>query len=232
MASVGSLAAAIAHEINNPIAAIAGVAQQMCSVHGQRQCGERGAACAPDLMLEQAQRIARITRQIAELTAPQSAQAQLMDVNGLLRRTCNFVQFDPRLRGVEVNLDLDNQLPALHGVPDELTQIAVNLLLNAGDAVAAAPDRMSRITVSTRLEHDHVLITVADNGCGMDALARAHAFDEGYTTKANGSGIGLFMCKSLAEARGGSVDIDTTVDCGTEVRVRLPLQTLTTIAGG
>jgi signal transduction histidine kinase len=66
----------------------------------------------------------------------------------------------------------------------------------------------------------------------MDAMARAHAFGEGYTTKPNGSGIGLFMCKSLAEARGGSVEIDTAAERGTAVRVRLPLQTQTTIAGG
>ena len=227
MAAVGSLAAAIAHEINNPIAAITGATEEMCRTQRQGLCRSHGSSCTPDLILEQAQRIARITRQISDLTAPQSAQPQLMDVNGLLRRTGNFLCYDQRLREIGINFDLDNQLPALHGVPDGITQIAVNLLINAADAVAAAPGRHGRIDVSTRVEDDAIVIAVADNGCGMSEAARMHAFDEGFTTKPNGSGIGLFMCKSLAEACGGTVEMTSTPGRGTQVRVRLPFETET-----
>ena len=232
MATVGSLAAAIAHEINNPISAITGVAQEMCSIQQQRQCHVHGAACVPDLILEQAQRIARITRQISDLTASQSAQPQLMDVNGLVRRISNFLCYDERLRTIAVQLDLDSQLPALHGVPDEITQIVMNLLINAADAVAGVSGRRAHIAVSTRIDGDHIVIAVTDNGCGMNEAARAQAFDEGFTTKSKGSGIGLFMCKSLAEGRGGTVDITSTANAGTEVRVRLPLTTESKIETG
>lgn len=222
MAAVGSLAAAIAHEINNPIAAIAGAAQQMCGAEHQGPCCEQG---APALILEQAQRIARITRQVSDLAAPQSAQAQWMDVNDLLRRTCHFVSYDQRLRGVEMNLDLDSQLPAFYGVPDELSQIVMNLLLNAADAVCAVAGRRPRVGVSSRSDGDVMMLNVSDNGGGMSEAACARVFEEGYTTKPNGSGMGLFICKSLIEARGGTIEITSAPAAGSTVRVRLPRQT-------
>jgi signal transduction histidine kinase len=224
MATVGSLAAAIAHEINNPIAAISGVAQEMCSAQQQRQCRAHGAPCAPELILEQAQRIARISRQVSDLAAPQSAQAQWVDVNGLVRRICNFVSYDQRLRGVSIDLDMDSQLPAYYGVPDAVSQIIMNLLLNAADAVASPAERMAHIGLSTRFEGNALVLAVQDNGSGMSDAIRARAFDEGYTTKADGSGMGLFICKSLIETCGGTIELKSTPGIGSTVQVRLPAQ--------
>ena len=224
MAAVGSLAASIAHEINNPIAAITGVAQEMCTAQQQRACRDHGAPCVPELILEQAQRIARITRQVSDLAAPQSAQMQWIDVNGLLRRTSNFVSYDGRLRGAEINLDLDSQLPAFYGVPDEVSQIIMNLLLNAADAVAAVEGRKGRIDLSSRIDKDMLVLTVTDNGAGMTDATRARAFEEGFTTKSSGSGMGLFICKSLVEARGGSIVLTSTHGVGSRVEVRMRQQ--------
>jgi two-component system, NtrC family, sensor kinase len=157
---VGSLAASIAHEINNPIAAITGAAQEMCTAVHERACTTHGPPCVPELILEQAQRIARITRQISDLATPQSAHLQWLDVNDLVRRTCNFLSYDQRLRGVEVNLDLDSQLPAFYGVPDEISQVVMNLLLNAGDAVSTVKERRVRIDVASRVEGETLVLTV------------------------------------------------------------------------
>lgn len=222
MAAVGSLAASIAHEINNPIAAITGVAQEMRAA--QQPHPGHGAPSLPDLILEHAQRIARITRQVSDLATPQSAHLQWVDVNGLVRRTANFVSYDQRLRGVDIDLELDNQLPAYYGVPDEISQIVMNLLLNAADAVAGISGRRARIVLSSRAQGDGLVLAVSDNGAGMSEATRAHAFDEGYTTKANGSGLGLFICKSLIDARGGSIALESTLGAGSTVRVRLPQQ--------
>jgi two-component system NtrC family sensor kinase len=224
MAAVGSLAASIAHEINNPIAAITGVAQEMCAAQQQCVCRAHDARALPELILEQAQRIARITRQVSDLAAPQSSQMQWMDVNGLLRRTCNFVSYDQRLRGVDVDLDLDSQLPAFYGVPDEVSQIIMNLLLNAADAVSSVVGRRARVELSSRFDADTLVLTVSDNGEGMTEATRARAFEEGFTTKSKGSGMGLFICKSLIEARGGTIELASTHGAGSTVRVRLSQQ--------
>jgi len=222
MAAIGSLAATIAHEVNNPIAAITGVAEAIQDYRISEKChGER---CRPELILEQTRRISHITRQLAEMTTPYSPEPQLLDLNALLRRTCGFIRYDKRFGNIEFHLDLDAQLPAVNAVADHLTQVLMNLLINAADATGDIVGREPSIAVETRLVGGEVVLAVADNGCGMDAPTLAQAFDEAFTTKppGQGSGIGLFMCRSLIEAEGGRIELDSEPGRGTRVSVYLP----------
>lgn len=222
MAAIGSLAAAIAHEVNNPIAAITGVAEAIHDTQNSFACPRGG--CRPDLILEQTRRISQITRQLAEMTAPYSPESQLLDLNALVRGTCGFVRYDKRFRSIEFNLDLDPQVPAIHAVADHLTQVLMNLLINAADATGDLVDRGPSITVKTKSNSGEVILVVADNGCGMDGETLARAFDEAFTTKppGKGSGLGLFMCRSLIEAEGGRIELDSTSGRGTQASVHLP----------
>ena len=224
MAAVGSLAAAVAHEINNPITAIAGVAEAIGAQCMTTDCPNMGHICKPDLILEQARRVSKITRQLAEFSAPRSIEPQLTDVNGLVRSTCGFVAFDRRFRGVDLATTLDNDLPAVTLVADHLTQVLMNLLINAADAVEGKSDR--RVRVETGQQQDAVYIRVSDNGTGMDDKVLARAFEEYFTTKPSGkgTGLGLPVCKSLVEAMGGVVELRSTVGEGTVATVWLPLE--------
>ncbi len=225
MAAVGSLAASIAHEINNPIAAIAGVAEEIAETRSERQCPHHGAACRPDLILEHARRVATITRQIAIFSAPQSPEPQLTDLNGMIESTCNFVRYDPRYRAIELVTDLDRQLPALELVPDHVTQVLMNLLVNAADALATVEDRPRRVTVATRALAGEVQLVITDNGPGMAPDVLARAFDEYYSTKptGKGSGLGLALCRRLVARMQGAIDIESEPGRQTTVRIRLPL---------
>jgi signal transduction histidine kinase len=225
MAAVGSLAAAVAHEINNPIAAIHGVAEAMNARCSEAQCAQFNHRCEPGLILQHTQRIAAITRQLARITGPQSAQPELLDLNTLARNTCSLLSYDKRFSGVALRLDLDTQAAAVTAVPDHLTQVLINLLINAADALADVRDRAREIVVATEGRDDEVLLRVTDNGCGMTREVQARAFDEAFTTKGpgRGSGIGLFMCKSLIAAGGGSIDLASAPGVGTTVTVRLPV---------
>ena len=228
MAAIGSLAAAVAHEINNPIAAIAGIAQSLRdSEKSGVRCTELGSAVSESI-LENTRRIASISRQIAELTAPASPEPGLLDLNGLARQTCAFAKYDKRLRGVDVVLDLDASLPAVFAVSDHLTQIMLNLLINAGDALEGVVSRQPTIQMATRATNDEIILTVRDNGCGMDAAVQARAFDESFTTKppGKGRGLGLFLCKALLESNGGDIRLESSVDVGTTMTIRIPLQRL------
>ena len=222
MAAIGSLAAAIAHEVNNPIAAIAGVAEAIHDTRSSLACPKGG--CRPDLILEQTRRISQITRQLAEMTAPYSPEPQLLDVNALVRSTCGFVRYDKRFRDIELSLDLDPRVPAVHAVADHLTQVLMNLLINAADAADGVANRKPSISVTTKWSGEEVVLAVADNGRGMDAPTLARAFEEGFTTKppGRGGGLGLFMCRSLIAAEAGRIELDSAPGRGTLVSVSLP----------
>ena len=222
MAAIGSLAATIAHEVNNPIAAISGVAEAILDKRAANMCSGEG--CRPELILEQTHRISQITRQLAEMTTPYSPEPQSLDLNALLRRTCAFLRYDKRFGKLEFRLDLDPGVPSINAVADHLTQVLMNLLINAADATCDIAGREPSVSVETRSNSREVVLGVADNGCGMDAATLARAFDEAFTTKppGRGSGIGLFMCRSLVAAEGGRIELESKPGHGTRVTVCLP----------
>lgn len=224
MAAVGSLAAAVAHEISNPIMAIAGVAQAIAENQKlAKTCGNCDAACQPELILEQTRRISQITRHIAEFSAPQSVELQVLDVNAILSSTCNLIRFDSRFRRIAFDVLLDSQLPAVWAVADHLSQVFINLLINAADALEGMADRDPKVSVSSRAGEGGVEVVVEDNGCGMDSSVLRRAFDEYFTTKGpgRGSGLGLFLCRSLLESMGASIAIESAVGVGSKITIRL-----------
>ena len=225
MAAIGALAAGIAHEINNPIAAIAGVAEEIEFTRGQRSCPHPGAACRPDLILEHTRRVATITRQISHFSTPGATHAELIDLNSLVRNTCSFIQYDRRFRGLHLAAELDANVPAIEAVADPLTQVLMNLLVNAADACECSRAGAPRVIVRTQTTGESVLMIVDDNGCGMDAQTLARAFDEYFTTKSpgRGSGLGLALCRRLLDPMGATLELESTYGEGSRAIVRIPV---------
>lgn len=223
MAAVGALAAGVAHEIGNPIAAMSGVVQEMIDKQSTRECGVVGRACNAGMLQAQIQRLSAITREISEFAAPQPAERELLDLNALVRTAAGLMGYDKKMRRVNLQLNLDSQLPAINGVADQLTQVIMNLLINAADALQSVEDRPREITLHSELSGDNVCLTVMDNGCGMDRDTLNRAFDAFFTTKSEGTGLGLSLCHSIAAGHGGMIEIDSTPGRGTRVRLRLPL---------
>ncbi len=225
MAAVGGLAAGIAHEIGNPIAAIAGVAQAIREVQVSGKCPEPCGTCQPDLILAQTARLAAITREVSEFSSPMPAERQLLDLNALVRSTASLVRYDRRFRRIALELSLDSQLPAVSAVGDQLIQVLMNLLINAADATEGLEDRTPAISVSTSPAGDHARILVEDNGSGMDQDTLKHVFEPFFTTKppGKGTGLGLAICGSIVEAHDGKIELESTPGVGTRVRILLPL---------
>jgi len=225
MAAVGSLAAAVAHEINNPLSAIAGVAQAMDEQCRDENCANYGENCHPEMILHQVKRVMQITRRISEFSVPQSQEPELLDVNGLLRSTCNFVAFDRRFRLLELNTSLDSNLPAIYATADHLVQVAMNLLINAADALQERTDPKPKIEVTTRQMGEKIVVEVRDNGSGIDPEYIDMVFNEHFSTKGpgRGSGLGLAVCRSLIREAGGDITIESTMGLGTTVTVSLPV---------
>jgi signal transduction histidine kinase len=225
MAAVGSLAAAVAHEINNPLAAIVGIAEAIEAESREHQCHLHRFPCQPALILEQARRVITITRQVGDFSVPQSQTPELLDLNGLLRSTCSFVTFDRRFKRIELAMDLDPELPAVYGVADHLTQVVMNLVINAGDALQERYDPPPKIRVSSALRGEKVVLEVADNGSGIEPEVLDQVFVEYFTTKApgKGTGLGLALCRRLVSGEAGEITIASVPDLGTTVTVTLPL---------
>ena len=234
MAAIGQLAAGILHEVGNPIAAIAGAAYELKSVN---VCGVRPAGECPfddavtrniDLIDTQTNRLAKITREIADFASPRPRECELLDLNSLLRSTARLLSYDRRFRDIQLDLDLDKDLPAIIGVADQLTQVFMNLLINAMDACTCRQATgKATITLSSDRDGDRVQVTVADNGCGMSDETLNRAMEPFYTTKpvGRGTGLGLSLCDSIILAHQGFLHIESVENEGTRVHVFLPIET-------
>ena len=220
MAAVGALAAGVAHEIGNPIAAMSGVLQEMSDEQNARE-GERDYRL--DTLQTQIRRLSAIIREISGFASPQSAERDLLDFNGLIRTDARLMSYDKRMHQVNLLLDLDNQLPAIYGVADQLTQVIMNLLINAADALESLEDRQREIKLCSKICDGNVCFSVTDNGCGMSKDTVNRAFEAFYTTKSRGTGLGLSLCYSIITEHGGTIEIDSNSGEGTQVRITLPV---------
>ena len=228
MAAIGALAAGVSHEIGNPIAAISGISQDMV----ERRAANESAGlalnchdCRPDLIYAQTQRLAAITREISEFASPRAAEPQLLDLNAQLRSTSSLIRYDKRLQHVTLRLNLDFRLPAIYGVADQLTQLIMNLLINAMDALEGVEGRTPTIVITTRADTERVCVVIEDNGHGIDQETLGRVFEPFFTTKSagKGTGLGLSLCYSIAKKHGGTIEIDSTRGMGTQVQVFFPL---------
>jgi signal transduction histidine kinase len=168
-------------------------------------------------------RLSAITREISEFAAPQPLERQLLDLNGLVRTTAGLMGYDKRMRRVNLRLNLDSQLPAIYGVADQLTQVIMNLLINAADALETSDNRAQEIILHTEVVSRNARLTVADNGSGISKETLSRVFEAFFTTKRKGNGLGLSLCYSIITGHGGTIEIDSTPGEGTKVQVILPL---------
>ncbi len=220
MAAVGALAAGVAHEIGNPIAAMSGVLQEMANT---QEPGSTSASGKLAMLQTHIHRLSAITREISEFAAPQPVVRQLLDLNALIRTTSGLMSYDKRMQKVNLQLNLDTQLPAIEGVADQLTQVIMNLLINAADALEPVKNRALEIVVQTEVFNNVVRLTISDTGSGIDKITLNRVFEAFFTTKRRGTGLGLALCYSIVTGHNGTIEINSTVGEGTQVLVSLPL---------
>lgn len=196
MATLGALAAAVAHEINNPLATIAGIAQQLTALDSSLT-----AAAADALgrqLLVETQRIAGVTRRIADLAAPRPADLPWLDLNAMLQPLLHFVRYDRRYRRVEFVEDLAPGLPAVRALGDPVELVLTRLLAAIADAAAARDVRRARVTVVTRAAVDGVELEVADDSAAPSAAPSATRSSDGRA---------FDVCAAIVEPLGGRLRV-------------------------
>ena len=224
MAAIGQLAAGILHEVGNPIAAIAGAVSEVQQTYTD-VAQDDSISKNIELINEQILRLGKITREISDFSSPKPRERELLDLNELLRSTAGLLSYDRRFSSIGVRLQLDKNLPAIVGVADQLTQVFMNLLINAMDACSSLELEQECIVLKSDIDGDKVHVCVQDYGPGMSSEVLGHVMELFYTTKpvGKGSGLGLSLCDIIVLEHGGEMRIESEAGVGTQVHVILPI---------
>ena len=227
VATVGQLGQSLAHEINQPLAAIrvnAEVAQTLLE-EARPDLAEVRAALG-DIVADnkRAQAVIVGVRNLAKNRPPEHTRIVL---NQVATDAVRVIQADAASKGVAVQLELEADLPAVDGETIQLQQVVLNLLLNAVEAVSENPSPPRLVTVRTAAEAEGraVSLGVVDTGPGIDPETAKGLFEAFFTTKPQGLGLGLSICRSIAEAHGGAISFSATPGKGSEFWLRLPVGT-------
>ncbi|MCB0359480.1 MAG: GHKL domain-containing protein, partial [Bdellovibrionales bacterium] len=224
MASIGALAAGIAHEINNPVGAMLLAAQNaqersrtLTEVEEARQLLERVA----EKVITNAKRCGQIVKGVLQFARQEVTEKWPNDVNTVVRGSLQLVGESVRKRGTIIETDLADGLPTATLNPIEIEQVLINLIDNAINASGEG----QRIGVRTRLVAEMIELSVADEGAGMTAEEQQRIFDPFFTTRIQkgGTGLGLSIVHGIVEGHGGSITVESHLHQGTVFRILLPL---------
>jgi two-component system NtrC family sensor kinase len=222
LAAMGSLLASVAHELNNPLAVVMGRASLL-----EARCEDAALRADAVRIREAADRCGRIVRTFLGMARQRPAARTPVRLNDLVRGAVELLQYNLRTGGVEVELQLEPELPAVVADADQLGQVLLNLIVNAQQALTPA-DPPRRLRIETGSATNRVWLRVADNGGGVPESDRARIFEPFVTSKAEGvgTGLGLAVSRAVAREHGGELLLEehSPFGRGASFRLELPLR--------
>ncbi len=222
---LGELTAGIAHEINQPLTAIAAYAD--AGKHLMQRSGKDG----PDnihiiceKIAEQSRRAAEVVQRLRKLVRTGNVSKARHDINGIINNTILLFDYEIKKKLLKLDFTPADSVDILYVDDIQIQQILVNLVKNGLDAMSASgqPDR--QITIRVINVGKIVEIAVQDNGPGVSQADRTHLFESFFTTKPKGVGLGLSICKNIAAAHGGNLRYESPVEGGSRFILTLPLE--------
>jgi two-component system, NtrC family, sensor kinase len=224
LAAIGQLAAGVAHEINNPLTAINVNAQILkMLISDNDEISE-----SVDLIAQAGDRASRVVHSLLDFARPSNYEFEPGDINLSLEQALQLVAYQLRSAEIEVQEELDGELPPVEASWEHLKSVWLNILINARDALLAskAPRQIEVITRQTA--ENEVQVLIADNGTGLTAAEAAHIFEPFYTTKdpGQGTGLGLATSQQIVHQHGGEIEVASEPGRGATFIVRLPIQAI------
>ena len=222
--TMGEMASTLAHELNQPLAAIASYntgclnrleradidRDELRDIHGK--------------LGRQARRAGEIIRRVHDFVRRAEPKREALDFNMVVRDAVGLIEADAHKRRMRIESDLAPRLPDIPADPVMIEQVIVNLVRNGMDAMRDNPPGRRTVRVSTREEGGQLIVRVADLGTGIDADTARRLFEPFFTTKAEGMGMGLNICRSIAELHRGRLGFETDPGGGTIFILSLPVE--------
>ncbi|HEY5705320.1 MAG TPA: ATP-binding protein [Terrimicrobiaceae bacterium] len=221
-AMLGELAAALAHELNQPLTAILSNAQAARRFIADEAIEVDELRAILDDIIRDDKRAGSVIHNLRGMLNNAPVAPEACCLNELVRDVAEFVNGEMVGQKIELRQALAPALPPVRAAPVELQQILVNLLLNAAQAMRDTPRELRHIEIETRARDGVVILSVRDRGCGIPPERLGKVFNPFYTTKSSGLGMGLAICRGLIEARGGRIEARNHEDGGATFSFSLP----------
>jgi two-component system sensor histidine kinase HydH len=216
LASLGRLAAGVAHEIRNPLSSIKGFATYFRERYRDNPDDRK----TSEIMIQEVDRLNRVITQLLEFARPPVIQKKRASLQGLIQHSLKIIERQASAKQIEVHSQLPSEINEVDLDPDGINQVLLNLYLNALEAM----DQGGRLSVSLSMEEGApwVKISVSDTGTGISKGNLEQIFDPYFTTKQTGTGLGLAIVHKIIEAHGGEVRAESEIGRGTTIYVLLP----------
>lgn len=217
LAVIGQLAAGVAHEIGNPLASISSIVQIL-----QRKSKDQFMSDQLINVKDNINRISKIVRELVDLSRPPSHDSLLTQINEVVKTAVGIVKYDKRVKKVEFKTNLNEKLPMIEIVPDQLLQVFINILINSLDAIQGE----GTIKVKSQFDEKNIYIDISDNGIGIENEILEKIFDPFFTTKqvGKGTGLGLSVSYGIIKKFNGEIKVKSTVNEGSEFNIQLPIK--------
>lgn len=216
LVAMGTLAAGVAHEVNNPLASISSLIQMMQAHKNlDAETSEK-----LKLISTQIERITHVTKDMMDFARVRPAAKSSVDVNAVIETSLRLASFDKSFQNLRLKKTLAENLPEISADNDQLQQVFLNLFLNARDAMLGDGE----LLVKTSDSNNRIKIEIADSGNGIDPKNLKQIFDPFFTTKqtGKGTGLGLAVCYGIVTAHGGKIEVSSNENSGTTFCVVLP----------
>jgi two-component system sensor histidine kinase HydH len=206
----------VAHEIRNPLSSIKGFATYFKERYPDRPQDQQTAA----IMIQEVDRLNRVVGQLLEFSRPIMIKPQTMSLPALLSDSLKLIENRAAEKNIAVHVQNDSSVNQVRIDPDRISQILLNLYLNAIDAMEDGGELT--VKLSKGADSGDICITVSDTGHGINPEHLARVFDPYFTTKSGGTGLGLAIAYNIVEAMGGSIKVSSKTDQGTAFSISLP----------
>jgi two-component system sensor histidine kinase HydH len=216
LASVGRLAAGVAHEIRNPLSSIKGFATYFKERYPDRPDDQQTA----DIMIHEVDRLNRVVGQLLEFARPVPVKRQPISLQDLLKDSIRLIEDRAAQKNISIQTRNDTGIDAAWGDPDRINQILLNLYLNAIDSMQNGGEL--NVELSSEGDGEEICIKVSDSGGGINPEHLSKVFDPYFTTKSTGTGLGLAIAHNIVEAMDGRIKVESDKKRGTTFTLNLP----------